>query len=64
MNPRPSVALSLQQFLELPEVGGHGGPDTGHGDSPQQTARAAELQLDRVREPGSLWYGVQGVGEA
>jgi hypothetical protein len=27
-----SVALLLQQFLELLEVGGHGVPDTWHGD--------------------------------
>jgi hypothetical protein len=41
----PSVphSLSVQQFLELPEVGGHSLPDTWHGDSPQQTARAAEF---------------------
>ena len=56
--------LSLQQFLELLEVVGHGVPDTWHGDSPEQAARAAEFKLDRVRDPGSLWNGVQGVGEA
>jgi len=39
MNARPGVALSLQQFLELLEVGGHGVPDPWHGDSPQQAAR-------------------------
>jgi hypothetical protein len=41
----PSVphSLSVQQLLELPEVGGHGVPDTWHGDSPEQTARAAEF---------------------
>ena len=43
MNPRPGVALLLQQFLELLEVGGHGVPDPGHGDSLKQAARAAEF---------------------
>jgi hypothetical protein len=56
--------LSLQQFLELAEVGGHGVPDTWHGDSPKQAARTAEFQLDRVRDPSSLWNGVRGIGEA
>jgi hypothetical protein len=64
MNGRPGLALSLQQLLELPEVGGHGVPDTWHGDSPKQAARTTELELDRVRDPGSLWKGVQGIGEA
>jgi hypothetical protein len=57
-------SLSLQQFLELPEVGGHGVPDTWHGDSPEQAPRATELELHRIRDPGSLWDGVQGIGEA
>ena len=64
MNPRPGVALLLQQSLELLEVGGHGVPDTWHGDSPEQTARAAEFQLHGVRDPGSLCNGVQDIGEA
>jgi hypothetical protein len=54
MNPRPGMAPLLQRFLELPEVAGHGVPDTWHGDSPKQTARATEFQLHRVRDPGSL----------
>jgi hypothetical protein len=54
---------SFQHFLELPEVGGHGVPNPWHGDSPEQAARATELELDRVREPGSLGDGVQGIGE-
>jgi hypothetical protein len=29
------MALLLQQFLELLEVGGDGVPDTWHGDSPK-----------------------------
>jgi hypothetical protein len=29
------VALVLQQFLELLEVGGHGVPDPWHGDAPK-----------------------------
>jgi hypothetical protein len=37
--------LSLQQFLELVEVGGHGVPDTWHGDSSKQAARTTELEL-------------------
>ena len=53
----------LQQVLELLEVGGHGVPDPWYGDSPKQAARATELELDCVREPGSLWDGVQGIGE-
>jgi hypothetical protein len=62
----PSVpnSSSFQQFLELAEVGGHGVPDPWHGDSPEQAARTTEFELDRVREAGSLWYGVQGVGQA
>jgi hypothetical protein len=56
--------LLLQQFLELLEVGGQGVPDTWHGDSPEQEARAAEFELDRVRDSGSLGDSVQGVGEA
>jgi hypothetical protein len=41
----PSVphSLSVQQFLELLEIGGHGVPDTWHGDSPEQAARTAEF---------------------
>ena len=31
--------LALQQFLKLPEVGGHGLPDPWHGDAPKQAAR-------------------------
>jgi hypothetical protein len=38
--PRVPHSLSVQQLLELTEVGGHGVPDTWHGDSPEQTARA------------------------
>jgi hypothetical protein len=53
--------LSLQQFLELLEVVGHGVPDTWHGDSPEQAARAAEFELDRVRDADSLWDGVQDI---
>jgi hypothetical protein len=56
--------LSLQQFFELPEVGGHGVPDTWHGDTPEQAARTAELELHRVGDPGSLWDGVQGIQQA
>jgi hypothetical protein len=43
MNARLGVALSLQKFLELPEVSGHSVPDTRHGDPPKQTARATEF---------------------
>ena len=63
MNTRPGVTLLLQQFLELSEVGGHGVPPVARR-SPKQAARATELELDRVRDPGSLWIGVQGIGEA
>jgi hypothetical protein len=62
--PNVPDSLSLQQFLELLEVGGHGVPDTWHGDSPEQAARATELELHRVGDPGSLWDGVQGIGKA
>jgi len=37
------TALSVQQLLELPEVGGYGVPDTWHGDPREQSARAAEF---------------------
>jgi hypothetical protein len=30
--PRVPHSLSVQQLLELPEVGGHGVPDTWHRD--------------------------------
>ena len=43
MNARLGVALSLQKFLELPEVSGYGVSDTRHGDSSKQVARAAEF---------------------
>jgi hypothetical protein len=41
----PSVphSLSVQQFLELLQVGGDGVPDTWHGDAPEQTAWPAEF---------------------
>ena len=63
-SPNARQSLSIQQLLELSEVGGHGVPDTWHGDAPEHAARTAELQLHRVRDPGALWKGVQGIGEA
>jgi hypothetical protein len=58
------ATLFLQQFLELPEVGGHGLSDTWHGNAPQQAARTVELKLHPVGEPGSLSGGVQGIEQA
>ena len=41
--------LPLQQFLELPKIGGHGLSDTWHGNAPEQAARTAEVEVgDRV----------------
>ena len=64
MPPMSPETLALQQFLELPEVGGHGLSDTWHGDAPKQAARTAELDLHRVGNPGSLCGGVQGIEQA
>jgi hypothetical protein len=55
--------LSLQQFFELPKVRSHDLSDTGHGHALEQAARTAELELHRVRDPGSLWDGVQGIDQ-
>jgi hypothetical protein len=39
--PDGAHGLSVQQLLELAEVGAHGVPDTWHGDAPKQAARTS-----------------------